>query len=69
MAENSYQVTNVQGVTILDEGEAPTAGYRIFFTWGAGRTGKIDMKRAAASRELRDSLILAEIARQEDLWA
>lgn len=69
MADNSYTVTNVQEVTILDEGGAPVTGYRVFFAWQNGRKGKIDMRKDRASRELRDQLILAEIARQEDLWA
>lgn len=69
MPANDYTVTNVQEVTILDEGGAPVTGYRIWFAWADGRKGKVDMRKDRATRELRDSLILAEIARQEDLWA
>ncbi len=69
MAENLYHVEQVHEVTILDEARNPVAGYRVFFTWGIGRKGHVDIPKDRATKEVRDSLIEAEIIRQETLWS
>jgi len=68
MPENEYHIKQINEMTILDAAGNPVDGYRIYFTWGLGRKAHIDMPKAEATKEMRDTLILAEIERQEALW-
>lgn len=68
MPENEYQITQVNEISMLDEAGNPVDGYRIYFTWGLGRRAHIDLPKDRATREVRDTLIIAEIERQEALW-
>jgi hypothetical protein len=69
MPENSYQIVEVTEVTMMDAARNPVRGYRVYFTWGQGRQAHIEIERAKATKEMRDQLIEAEIARHEGLWS
>lgn len=68
MPANEYQITQVNEFTMLDEAGNPIAGYRVYFAWGLGRRGHVDIPKDRATQEVRNQLIMTEIERQEDLW-
>lgn len=68
MSENSFQILQVDEMTILDAARNPVPGYRVYFTWAADRKGHVDLPKLGATKDVRDRLIEEEIARQEALW-
>ena len=68
MPENDFQIVETEQGFVRNAAGNPVAGYKVWFTWGEGRKGMIEMPKERASRERRDALIEAEIARQDALW-
>lgn len=66
--EIGYQTTQVVLRSILDAGGNPIEAYRVFFNWGEGQKGYVDIPKDIASAESRDRMIRAEIERQSSLW-
>lgn len=68
MPENEYQIIDVQELTILDAAGNPVQAYRIYFTWGLGRKGHIEIVKTKVTSEEKERLITEEIDRQELLF-
>lgn len=75
MANGDYRITQVDEVTLLNAARNPVPGYRIYFTWGGGRTSSVDIFKSAveglspdAVTEVKDQAVGAEIARMDALW-
>lgn len=68
MPENDFQVIEVQEGFIRDAAGNPVPGFKVYFTWGDGHKGMVEMQKGRASRERRDLLIEEEIAQQDALW-
>lgn len=68
MPENSYTVTQIDEMSVLDEARNPVQGFRVWFTFGEGQRGHVDIPLALATPERRDAAIEAYIDRANALW-
>lgn len=75
MSDVVYTITQVNEVTLLDAAKNPVAGYRLYFTWGGGRTSSVDIPRSEVNglppeqvAEVKERHVQAEISRMDALW-
>lgn len=68
MPENGYRVTQIDGMSVLDEARNPVPGQRIWFRFGEEQRGHVDIPDHLLSPERKEAMIQAYIDRVMALW-
>ena len=68
MPENGYTVTQIDEMSVLDEARNPVQGVRVWFTFGEGQRGHVDIPMTLATVERRDAMIQTYIDKVNALW-
>ncbi len=68
MSENDYNVTQIDETSVLDAAKNPVQGVRIWFAFGDGQSGHVDVPLAVLTPERRESMIQAYIDRIMAIW-
>ena len=68
MPDNEYRVSQIDEMSVLDEANNPTPGQRIWFRFGEGQRGHVDIPNRLLTAERRDAMIQAYIDMIMALW-
>jgi hypothetical protein len=68
MPDNEYTITQINEMSVLDAAGNPVQGFRVWFDFGEGQTGHIDLPLKIASPERREAAIQTYIDRAVALW-
>lgn len=68
MPENEYQVAQIDELSVLNVAGNPVPGVRIWFKFGVGQTGHVDIPNSVLTRERKEAAIQARIDAIMALW-
>lgn len=69
MPENGYRVLQIDEMSVLDAARNPVPGQRIWFSFGDGQRGHVDIPNHLLTPERKEAMIQAYIDRVMALWS
>jgi hypothetical protein len=68
MPENGYQILQIDALSVLDAAKNPEPGQRIWFAFGEGQRGHVDIPDRLLTPQRKDAMIQAYVDKVMALW-